>query len=54
MKARTDQGGHHEGGSWPCKVSCEFHINGRCISELVREDKGKMMATEPEDEKDLK
>jgi hypothetical protein len=41
-------------GSWPCKVLSEIHINGRCISELVREDKGKIMATEPEDEKDPK
>jgi hypothetical protein len=41
-------------GSWPCKVSSEIHINGRCISELVHEDKGKTMATELEDEKDPK
>jgi hypothetical protein len=36
-------------GSWPCKVSSEIHINGQCVSELVHEDKGKTMATEPED-----
>jgi hypothetical protein len=41
-------------GSWPCKVSSEIHINGRRVSELVREDKGKTTATEPEDEKDPK
>jgi hypothetical protein len=41
-------------GSWPCKVSSEIHINGRCVSEPVREDKGKMTATKPEDEKDPK
>jgi hypothetical protein len=41
-------------GSWPCKVSSEIHINGPWVSGLVHEDKGKMMATEPEDEKDLK
>jgi hypothetical protein len=39
-------------GSWPCKVSSEIHINGRRISELVHEDKGKTTATELEDEKD--
>jgi hypothetical protein len=41
-------------GSWPCKVSSEIHINGRCISEPVHEDKGKTMATELEDMKDPK
>jgi transketolase N-terminal domain/subunit len=41
-------------GSWPCKVSSEIHINGWHVSEPVREDKGKMMATEPEDEMDPK
>jgi hypothetical protein len=41
-------------GSWPCKVSYEIHIDGRRVSEPVREGKGKMMATEPEDEKDPK
>jgi hypothetical protein len=41
-------------GSWPCKVSSEIHINGRCVSEPVCEDKGKMMAPEPEDKRDLK
>jgi hypothetical protein len=41
-------------GSWPCKVSSEIHINGQCISEPVREDKGKTTATELADEKDLK
>jgi hypothetical protein len=39
-------------GLWPCKVSSEIHINGRRVSESVREDKGKTMATELEDEKD--
>jgi hypothetical protein len=41
-------------GSWPCKVSFEIHIIGRCISELVHDDKGKMTALEPEDRKDPK
>jgi hypothetical protein len=41
-------------GSWPCKVSSEIHINGRRVSEPVREDKSLTMATESEDEKDLK
>jgi hypothetical protein len=41
-------------GSWPCKVSYEIHINGRCVIEPVREDKRKMTDTELEDEKDLK
>jgi hypothetical protein len=41
-------------GSWPCKVSSEIHINGQHVSELVREDKGKMSAMELEDEKDPK
>jgi hypothetical protein len=41
-------------GSWPCKVLSEIHINGRCVSEPVHEDKGKTMATESEDEKDSK
>jgi hypothetical protein len=41
-------------GSWPCKVSYEIHINGRCVSEPVHDDKGKTTAMEPEDGKDLK
>jgi hypothetical protein len=41
-------------GSWPCKVSSEIHINGRHVSELVHEGKGKTMATKPKDEKDSK
>jgi hypothetical protein len=41
-------------GSWPCKVSSEIPINGQLVSEPVRKDKGKTMATELEDEKDLK
>jgi hypothetical protein len=41
-------------GSWPHKVLSEIHINGRRVSEPVHEDKGKMMATEPKNEKDLK
>jgi hypothetical protein len=41
-------------GSWPCKVSSEVHINGRCVSEPFREDKIKMTATKPEYRKDLK
>jgi hypothetical protein len=41
-------------GSWPCKVSSEIHINGRRVSESIREDKAKTMATEPEDGKDPK
>jgi hypothetical protein len=39
-------------GSWPCKVSSEVHINGRHVTKPVREDKGKMTTTEPEDGKD--
>jgi hypothetical protein len=35
-------------------VSFKIYINGRRISEPVREDKGKTTATEPEDEKDPK
>jgi hypothetical protein len=41
-------------GSWPCKVLSEIHINRRCVSEPVHEDKGKTTATESEDEKDSK
>jgi hypothetical protein len=41
-------------GSWPCKVSSEIHINGRCVSEPVHEDKSKSTAPEPEDRRDLK
>jgi hypothetical protein len=41
-------------GLWPCKLLSEIHNNGRCISELVRKDKGKTTATKPEDEKDLR
>jgi hypothetical protein len=41
-------------GSWPRKVSSEIHINGRRIRESVHEEKGKMMATELEEEKDPK
>jgi hypothetical protein len=41
-------------GLWPCKVSYEVHINGRCVSEPVREDKGKATVPESEDEKDPK
>jgi hypothetical protein len=41
-------------GSWPCKVSSKIHINGRRVSEPVREDKGKMMNSKLEDEKDPK
>jgi hypothetical protein len=41
-------------GLWPCMVSSEVHINGRCVSELVWEDKGKATVLESEDEKDLK
>jgi hypothetical protein len=41
-------------GSWPCSVSFEIHISGRCVSYPVREDKGKAAATGQEDEKDLK
>jgi hypothetical protein len=39
---------------WPCKVSSEIHINGWRVSELVREDKGKMTVTKLEDENDPK
>jgi hypothetical protein len=35
-------------------VSSEVHINGRCVSEPVREDKGKAIVPELEDEKDPK
>jgi hypothetical protein len=41
-------------GLWPCKVWSMIHINGRRVSEPVREDKGKMTAMEPKDEKDPK
>jgi hypothetical protein len=41
-------------GSWPCTGSSNVCINGRRVSELVREDKGKAMVPELEDEKDLK
>jgi hypothetical protein len=41
-------------GSWPCKVSSEIHINGRQVSEPVREDAGKTMAPEPVDNRDPK
>jgi hypothetical protein len=40
-------------GSWPCKVSSKIHINGWRVSEPVCEDKGKTMATETKDEKDM-
>jgi hypothetical protein len=41
-------------GLWPCKVSYEVHINGRCVSEPVQEDKGTATVPESEDEKDPK
>jgi hypothetical protein len=41
-------------GSWLCRVSSKIHINRRCVSYLVREDKGKAAAMGQEDEKDLK
>jgi hypothetical protein len=41
-------------GSWPCSVSSEVHINGLRVSDLVREDKGKVAATGQEDKKDPK
>jgi hypothetical protein len=41
-------------GSWPCSVSSEVHIIGRRISDLVREDKGKVAALRQEDENDPK
>jgi hypothetical protein len=41
-------------GSWPCKVSSEIHINGRRVSEPVREDAGKTMAPEPVDNRNPK
>jgi hypothetical protein len=41
-------------GSWPCTVSSEVYINGRRVSEPVREDKGKATVLESEDEKDPK
>jgi hypothetical protein len=41
-------------GSWPCKVSSEIHINGRCVSEPVHEDKGRTTAPELEDRRDPK
>jgi hypothetical protein len=54
------QKNRHEGqnivmvGLWPCKVSSKVHINGQCVSEPVREDKGKTTAMEPKDRKDPK
>jgi hypothetical protein len=41
-------------GSWPCMVSSKVHINGRCVSEPVREDKGMATVLESEDGKDMK
>jgi hypothetical protein len=41
-------------GSWPCMESFEVHINGRCVSKPVQEDKGKTMVLESEDETDPK
>jgi hypothetical protein len=41
-------------GSWPCKVSSEVHINGRCVSELIPKDKGKATVPESKDEKNPK
>jgi hypothetical protein len=41
-------------GLWPCKVSSEVHINGRCVSELVQEDTDKATVPESKDEKDPK
>jgi hypothetical protein len=41
-------------GSWPCRMSSDIHINGQHVSEPVHENKGKMMAPEPEDRKDPK
>jgi hypothetical protein len=37
-------------GLWPCKVSSEIHINGRCVSEPVQKDKGKVTIPKSEDE----
>jgi hypothetical protein len=41
-------------GSWPCKVSSDVHINGRPVSQPVREDKGNTTAMEPKDENNPK
>jgi hypothetical protein len=41
-------------GWWPCRVSSEIHINGRRVSYLVCEDKGKAAAMGQEGEKDFK
>jgi hypothetical protein len=41
-------------GSWLCTMSSEVHINGRCVSEPVREDKGKATVLESEHGKDPK
>jgi hypothetical protein len=41
-------------GPWLCTVSSEVHINGRFVSEMVQEDKGKAMVSESENEKDSK
>jgi hypothetical protein len=41
-------------GSLPCMVSSEVHINIRCVSEPVQEDKSKATVLESEDEKDPK
>jgi hypothetical protein len=40
--------------SWSCMVSFEVHINGRCVSKPVQEDKGKAMVPKSEDKKDPK
>jgi hypothetical protein len=41
-------------GSWPCIVSSEIDINGQCVSEPVREDKGEATVPGSEDVKDPK
>jgi hypothetical protein len=41
-------------GSWRCMVSSKVHINGRCVSEPVWENKGKATVSKLENEKDPK
>jgi hypothetical protein len=36
-------------GSWPFMVLSEVHINGRCVSKPVRDDKGNVTVSESKD-----
>jgi transketolase N-terminal domain/subunit len=41
-------------GSWACRVSSKICIGGRCVCELVHDNKDKEKVVEPRDEKDPK